>query len=41
MGGEHRAGPHDRERGVEIQPESVMSSRMRSTPRKPAWPSFM
>ena len=40
VGGEHRAGPHHGQRGVEIQPAST-SSRMRSTPRNPAWPSFM
>ena len=42
VGGEHRAGPDRRERLVEVEAAPEMtSSRIRSMPRKPAWPSFM
>ncbi len=42
--GEHRAGAGDLERGVEVEPgppSATVSSRIRSRPRKPAWPSLV
>ena len=40
--GGHRAGAHGRERLVEGQVFLVdREARMRSTPRKPAWPSLV